>query len=743
MLATVFVVFFERTAPGSGELLKKNLTGSNMLWVANGILLAYLLMAPRWRWPGYLVAAVLALVTGNVIIHESWRMNLLYNVLDIAEVLIAAQLMRGRTAQLPRFTDHSYLIRFFAFAVLAAPLAVSIIYALIMAWWTSLPLLKGFLSWACSESLGILVITPLCVAIFQSNFFDLRYWRKNGFLVALTAICAICAFSFGSIPVIFAVYPLLVVVTLRAGLGWGALTLLLVAIACSWYTIRGQGLFVAASSITTVGSCVLLQMYVAIGMFMLYSVSLVMERQKATERQLQKIAYLHNLVSENSRDVIILADFNGSRSFVSSAAAENMSGWTPEELAIQTSLELVHPDDRPKAEAAVRTLLAGSEGAMIELRIRKKSGEYFWVESSLRTIRDPVTGLPSGLLDIVRDITERKRAEQAREFHSSLIRAIHNVSLSGVLVVNDEGTVVSMNQRLSEIWRIPLPTFPRNFPIESPPEEFALIKDWRLMAQVADLVKDRQAYVEKVEELYTHPDASDQSEIELKDGRTLSRYSTSLRGESGQCLGRVWFFNDITERKQAEEKLQDAYRAVETLAMTDALTGLANRRRFDQCLSSEWRRALRERQALSLLMIDADLFKLYNDAFGHLCGDSCLKQIAEAAQDVVERPGDLVARFGGEEFAVILPNTPNVGALQVANEICAALRARQLPHPSNPNGIVTISVGCATMVPPADKHSAHLVEQADQALYKAKQQGRNQVCNLDASPTAGGSAWGW
>jgi integral membrane sensor domain MASE1 len=199
MLATVFVVFFERTAPGSGELLKKNLTGSNMLWVANGILLAYLLMAPRWRWPGYLVAAVLALVTGNVIIHESWRMNLLYNVLDIAEVLIAAQLMRGRTAQLPRFTDHSYLIRFFAFAVLAAPLAVSIIYALIMAWWTSLPLLKGFLSWACSESLGILVITPLCVAIFQSNFFDLRYWRKNGFLVALTAICAICAFSFGSL----------------------------------------------------------------------------------------------------------------------------------------------------------------------------------------------------------------------------------------------------------------------------------------------------------------------------------------------------------------------------------------------------------------------------------------------------------------------------------------------------------------------------------------------------------------
>ena len=117
--------------------------------------------------------------------------------------------------------------------------------------------------------------------------------------------------------------------------------------------------------------------------------------------------------------------------------------------------------------------------------------------------------------------------------------------------------------------------------------------------------------------------------------------------------------------------------------MTDALTGLANRRRFDQYLATEWRRSMRDRQPLSLLMLDVDEFKIYNDTYGHQRGDSCLKQIAEACMDVVSRPGDLVARFGGEEFVVVLPNTQNEGALLIAGEICEALRSRRLPHSGN------------------------------------------------------------
>jgi diguanylate cyclase (GGDEF)-like protein len=133
-----------------------------------------------------------------------------------------------------------------------------------------------------------------------------------------------------------------------------------------------------------------------------------------------------------------------------------------------------------------------------------------------------------------------------------------------------------------------------------------------------------------------------------------------------------------------------------------------------------------------MLLIDVDLFKSYNDTYGHVRGDSCLKQISEAALDVVSRPGDLVARFGGEEFAVILPNTDGEGTIGIAHEICKALRNRKLPHSSNSSGILTLSVGCATIVPSFGLHSVNLIEFADEALYSAKRNGRNQVCSGNA-----------
>jgi diguanylate cyclase (GGDEF)-like protein len=137
---------------------------------------------------------------------------------------------------------------------------------------------------------------------------------------------------------------------------------------------------------------------------------------------------------------------------------------------------------------------------------------------------------------------------------------------------------------------------------------------------------------------------------------------------------------------------------------------------------------MRDSKPLSLLMLDVDLFKLYNDTYGHQHGDSCLKQIAEACMDVVSRPGDLVARFGGEEFVVALPNTESEGAMQVADKICESLRSRRLPHTGSPFGIITISIGCATLIPPAEKFAADLIAMADHALYTAKHNGRNQVC---------------
>jgi diguanylate cyclase (GGDEF)-like protein/PAS domain S-box-containing protein len=705
---------------------------ANLIWVANGVLLAYLLLAPRKRWTAYLCVGFAALVAGSLVVNPHWPMTLLLAVLNLAEVLISALLLRTRSSERPRFTDRAYLIRFIGFAVVAAPLAIGLVFALIMVNWLHAASGTVFLRWAAADGLGTGVATPACVAIFRTRLINSSRSGWDWIYPPLVAVTAIAAFSQTRVPLIYFIYPLLLLVLFRLGLGCAAMATLLVAAVGSWYTLRGQGPFALAASLTQLEQSILLQVFLAVGMAMLYSVSVVLEKRRAIERRLEKIASLHALVTENSRDAIMLADFNGQRSYAS-AAVERMIGWPLKEFVRINVLDLVHPEDRPRAEAVVEALHAGAEGAMIECRVSKYTGGYIWVEASARIVSDPKTGAPYGILNIVRDITERKQFEESRAFHHSLIRAIYEVSLEGILVVNNEGKIVSYNNRFADVWKIPRPDFPSELNEESTP-----IIDELMLSEVANRVKDREAFLTRVRALYADPNATDQCEILLNDGRTLERYSTSVRSENGNHLGRVWFFRDISERKSAEAKLQDAYKTVETLASTDSLTGLANRRRFDQVLHNEWRRGLREQRPLSLLMIDADLFKSYNDTYGHPRGDSCLKQIAEAAEDVAARPGDLVARFGGEEFAVILPNTGSSGALKIAQEICDAMRVRALPHAESSLGIMTVSVGCATLVPALGLHAVNLIELADEALYKAKRAGRNRVCGSD--PIDGGPA---
>jgi diguanylate cyclase (GGDEF)-like protein/PAS domain S-box-containing protein len=303
-------------------------------------------------------------------------------------------------------------------------------------------------------------------------------------------------------------------------------------------------------------------------------------------RRLEQIASLHSLVTENSRDGILIADFGGRLSYVS-PAMQRITGWSAGELTRLGGSWVIHPDDRERVKKAVNELRAGAGSGIVEYRMRMRDGGYLWVESSFRVYVDSLTGTPAGTMNMVRDISERKLAEQ---------------------------------------------------------------------------------------------------------------------------------------------ELQAAYRAAEVLAAVDALTGLANRRRLDQCLEGEWRRGLRDRRPLSFLLIDADYFKAFNDTYGHLRGDSCLKQIADSALDVVKRPGDLAARYGGEEFAVLLPDTDEDGAMEIANELCESLRRRRLPHSSNPYGIATISIGAGTIVPSLGQPVKTLIEMADAALYRAKLTGRNRVC---------------
>ena len=200
---------------------------------------------------------------------------------------------------------------------------------------------------------------------------------------------------------------------------------------------------------------------------------------------------------------------------------------------------------------------------------------------------------------------------------------------------------------------------------------------------------------------------------------------------TGIPAGILSLVRDISERKRNESLLLKAYDALEALAVEDALTGVANRRKFDEFLGSEWSWSQRLQKPISLLLIDVDHFKLYNDSYGHLHGDNCLKQIAATAKKVATRQGDLVARFGGEEFAVVLPDTDNEGAIEVGQDIRKLLGDLCLPHAAIPEGFVTISVGCATKIAQLDEQPSALIQMADEALYHAKRNGRNQLCNAN------------
>ncbi len=180
--------------------------------------------------------------------------------------------------------------------------------------------------------------------------------------------------------------------------------------------------------------------------------------------------------------------------------------------------------------------------------------------------------------------------------------------------------------------------------------------------------------------------------------------------------------------EQANEHLATAIETLHRISTLDGLTGVANRRLFDETLSLEWRRAARSRAPLSLLMIDIDRFKAFNDAAGHQNGDDCLRRVAHALRESVHRAADLVARYGGEEFGVLLPETDAENARNVAESLRARIESLDMAHPAAGAGHVTISVGVATTTPPREGgEPEELVRQADEALYAAKRAGRNRV----------------
>jgi diguanylate cyclase (GGDEF)-like protein/PAS domain S-box-containing protein len=413
------------------------------------------------------------------------------------------------------------------------------------------------------------------------------------------------------------------------------------------------------------------------------------------------------MMAENATDVIFERDLSLHFTYVSPVIGD-MLGYTPSDLMDVPCGALVHPDDRTKVMEAWRSVALGREHDEIVYRGRRSDGEWAWIDVTLRLVRD-LRGRPRSIVGIARDISQRKAAEDRLRASEGRYR---------LLAENMSDAISCLDLDLRRTYASPsyfglLGYRPEEL-IGATPEALAHPDDLAALRARFDAVR-------RGEEIDAFP-----YRARHRAGHYVWVEASARLAADGSAI--VFALRDVSSRKRAEDELLAANARLEQLARADGLTGLANRRRFDEALGVECRRCAREDRPLSLILFDIDHFKAFNDSYGHQAGDACLMAVAQVAADWARRPADLAARYGGEEFAVVLSDTRVGDAARLAESMSRSIRELRIEHAGAPNGVVTASFGVATIYPARRANGPkELVRRADELLYAAKARGRNLV----------------
>jgi diguanylate cyclase (GGDEF)-like protein/PAS domain S-box-containing protein len=605
-LAFAFVV----AAALLSGLFTRNAEGVSSIWLANGIILGFLLNAPSRRWAGLLGAFVLGQITAAIVAPDPVRGILAAMVFNSLEVGLAAWTLRNRITA-ARDLSHAANFAPFLAVVLLAPLVSGLA---VLGWLGITSQMSGsvFVSWYAGHALGLATGTPVMLAL-RGNALPRVFRREHRLETVLSTmlivVVTVAVFIQDKYSLQYMVFPVMLLAALRGGFTGTAFALILVTGIAAILTGLGHGPLMLIQDADGHEVALMLQVYVAVLLLTCFPVAVGMAAWRRQQRTERKLRTLLGLLAEHSSDVIVLTDLDGRRVFVS-PSVRDVLGWEPEEFLRGTFRELVHPAHFEEVDRQLDQLRRAQGGkATITFPTRRKDGRSIWLEARVRHFRDA-------------DFLTRNEGRGRRPGRPE----------------DEEGFVVTLR--------------------------------------------------------------------------------------------------NVTRRRQTEQALEEANRKLTSLVFKDELTGLGNRRFFDQLLAEYWQQCGRSGLPMALILLDVDHFKLYNDRYGHQQGDHCLREVARSISNGVRGTLDCAARYGGEEFAVVLAQTDGDEARQVAERIRSDIELLAMPHVGSPFGHVTVSVGLASCVP-ADEHDpGTLVKAADRALYESKSTGRNRTTAHLAQPEA-------
>ena len=669
--------------------------GVSSVWIADGLLLGVLVLKPRTDWPRPVLAAVMGMALARMLGGDSLPITLGLTGASVIEVLMIADGIRRRV---PDIRDPSRLPALARAAIgwTVAACVVSATIAALVRWMAEgSPVQQVWPVWFIAHLLGVVVVGTLSVTALRLRWRLLgREGHRLDFAACVAVLAATC-FVIGlqhALPVLFLAYLPLMLLTLRHGFAGVVVGIAGLSVAMGFMAGYDLGPFKLVEHATVAQRALLLQLFIGAGCLLTYPTAVSQAERRRLGRQVRTSEALYRLLAEHSRDLVVRLRPDGTRPYVS-ASAQAVLGWTPAEMA-RIRIELLHPDDRARIQGEIARLFRDGGTLVTTYRYLHKDGHYVWLEASGQRVD---TVQPPEIVYAARDVTARVLAEQALLDSQSQLQAVTDNVPAMITHFDADERFTFANLAAGRLLGMDL----------------GALQGRRLRDVIGEAAYgDLAAHIAAV--LRGDPVAFEQ-QIEL-GARRLDHRTQFVpdRGPDGAVRGFFSISFDITALKQAERQL-------ERLARFDTLTGLANRRHFEESLEEAVARALRNGTPLVLLAMDIDRFKHINDTYGHAAGDRVLQEFATRLRDCVYEV-DLPARLGGDEFVVLMEYSPSAEVGEtVARRIHEAMQAPMELIEATLQ--VTTSIGVGVHFPV--RSGSTLMEVADQALYEAKRAGRD------------------